>query len=491
MKVLLAGYNVDVATLAGRTRARRCMTPETISAAYARISRSPKPIDVLRAETRRRLSRARASNRRIVFEMGHHSIAEHAVFNFDVMGISRLAVEELEHFRIAAYTEKSQRYVTLAGDHVVPRELTSAPERERFRALIRKQNGAYRRLLEDLKTWQGRKRGPTTTATAMRDLENRAQEDARYVLALATQTQVGMTVNARSLELMLRRFASSPRSEINELGSRLYRAVRRIAPSIIRFATANDFDAMTYPAVQRFARHGEDGGCRGAQPAVRLHACTPEADARILTALLFRSGRQCYRSCRDRVRRMSRNKRREFFMQACARLELYDAVLREFEFASLTYELVLSAACYGQLKRHRLLSLAEQDYDPGLGYTMPPAIQESGQEALFKEVVGLSQAMYEMIEARHRGVGAYALTNAHRRRLLVKLNLRELYHLSRLREDPTAQWDIRSVVAEMTRQARGALPVTGLLLGGKTDYPENYRTLYGRYPRIRSVPQIG
>lgn len=178
-------------------------------------------------------------------------------------------------------------------------------------------------------------------------------------------------------------------------------------------------------------------------------------------------------------------------MQACARLELYDAVLREFEFASLTYELVLSAACYGQLKRHRLLSLAEQDYDPGLGYTMPPAIQESGQEALFKEVVGLSQAMYEMIEARHRGVGAYALTNAHRRRLLVKLNLRELYHLSRLREDPTAQWDIRSVVAEMTRQARGALPVTGLLLGGKTDYPENYRTLYGRYPRIRSVPQIG
>ena len=52
--------------------------------------------------------------------MGHHSVAEHAVFNFDVIGISRLAMEELEKFRLCSYTEKSQRYITLDKDFVLP-----------------------------------------------------------------------------------------------------------------------------------------------------------------------------------------------------------------------------------------------------------------------------------------------------------------------------------------------------------------------------------
>lgn len=45
--------------------------------------------------------------------MGHSSIAEHAVFNLDILGVSRLAVETIERFRLCSYTEKSQRYVRL------------------------------------------------------------------------------------------------------------------------------------------------------------------------------------------------------------------------------------------------------------------------------------------------------------------------------------------------------------------------------------------
>jgi len=49
--------------------------------------------------------------------MGHHSVAEHAVFNLDILGVSRYVMEELEKFRLCAYTEKSQRYITLKKDH--------------------------------------------------------------------------------------------------------------------------------------------------------------------------------------------------------------------------------------------------------------------------------------------------------------------------------------------------------------------------------------
>ena len=126
MQVILAGYNVDSQVLAEAADAgipREKLTPEVLSAAYARISRNPAPVNELRREALGEVAKARKSNRKIIFGMGHHSVAEHAVFNFDIIGISRLAIEELEHFRLCSFTEKSQRYITLDNDFVMPTEL--------------------------------------------------------------------------------------------------------------------------------------------------------------------------------------------------------------------------------------------------------------------------------------------------------------------------------------------------------------------------------
>jgi hypothetical protein len=85
----------------------------------------------------------------------------------------------------------------------------------------------------------------------------------------------------------------------------------------------------------------------------------------------------------------------------------------------------------------------------------------------------------------HVGPAAdYVLTNAHRRRALLKVNARELYHISRLREDATAQWDIRDLSAKMSALAKKAMPLTCLLLGGKDKYPNIYKKAFGRSPKV-------
>ena len=129
MEVLLAGYNVDydiIREIAAEHPGRQDLTPETVAAAYARISRNPRPVNELRALARGEVEKARASNRNIVFEMGHSSIAEHAVFNLDVLKVSRLLVEEIEKFRLVSYTEKSQRYVLFKDDFTIPAEIGRA-----------------------------------------------------------------------------------------------------------------------------------------------------------------------------------------------------------------------------------------------------------------------------------------------------------------------------------------------------------------------------
>ena len=250
MRVVLAGYNVDSAVLdelKKNSPPREDVTPETLSASYARISRDPRPVDELRASARAEVDRARKSNQSIIFKMGHHSVAEHAVFNFDVIGVSRLAVEEIERFRLMSFTEKSQRYITLGEDFVIPEEVRRAGLERIFVGTVKAQNALYHKLYARLKPYVlAKHREAAAEPKNAVVLDGWAKEDARYIVSLATEGQLGLTANARSLELLIRRLAAKGLAEVRELSARLYELAKAIAPSIVLFTDPSPFDAGTY-----------------------------------------------------------------------------------------------------------------------------------------------------------------------------------------------------------------------------------------------------
>jgi flavin-dependent thymidylate synthase len=487
MNVILAGYNVDKDVLDELKRhgpPRLDVTPETLSAAYARISRDPRPADALRRAARDEVGMARRSNRTIIFRMGHHSVAEHAVFNFDILGASRLAIEAIERFRLCSYTEKSQRYITLGDDFVVPAEIRDAGEERLFVRTVRAQNALYRKLYRRLRPLVfGRNPELVENSRKRGVLEGWAKEDARYVVSLATEGQLGLTVNARGLELMIRRFAANGLAEVRELGRKLHDLAKEVAPSIVLFTEASDFDARTYQAWEEAAGHEVRGGLRRSKSAVRLVEGTPDGDDMILAALLHTTSGLPFKDGWTHVKRVTRAARRELMKKAFEHMEFYDVPPREFEYADLTFELVLSASCFAQLKRHRMATLTEQDYDPALGVTVPPAVEAAGARMEFAAIIERTNAAYDRLKKKVGSAADYVLTNAHRRRALLKVNVRELYHVSRLREDATAQWEIRELSARMSQLARTAMPLAGLLLGGKDVYPRLYKKVFGKSPR--------
>jgi len=462
MKVILAGYNLDTEVIAALKRGeanRNDITPEVLSASYARISRDPRPVNELRAIARAEVEKARRSNQNIIFKMGHHSVAEHAVFNFDILGISRYALEELEKFRLCSYTEKSQRYQVLEDKVWVPEEIGQAGFSDLFQDTVKAQNQFYLKLM-----------GQKIEA-----------EDARYVTALSTPAQLGMTLNARNLELLFRRFASHPLLEIQELGKEMYDQAKAIAPSIILFTEANALDRDTYPELKK-ATEGLKGTKEG--PEVKLVDYSKNADEIIIAALLHTSSGQNFTECLKSAKKMTGKKKKDFIKIALKNLEFYDATLREFEYADLTYELIVSAACFGQLKRHRLATLTCQNYDPSLGITVPPSIISAGLGGEFKKIVSRTEKVYRTIYKKTPLAAPYILTNAHRKRILFKCNARELYHISRLREDRHAQWDIQNLSREMVTQAKEVMPLSLLGIGGKDAYPEIYQEIFGRKLKI-------
>jgi flavin-dependent thymidylate synthase len=466
MRVILAGYNVDTEVLEDLKKSshpRSDVTPETISASYARISRDPRPIDELRKDAREEVEKARKSNSAIIFKMGHHSIAEHAVFNFDILGVSRLALEELEKFRLCAYTEKSQRYQKLEDDFIVPEEIKAAGFEKDFTDTIKKQNEFYHEMVND-------------------GIE---PEDARYITSLATQGQLGMTINARNLEFLFRRFASHPLAEIKKIGEELYNLVKQIAPSIILFTEANDFDAKTYGKIREEIR-GKSGGIKGSKGGkeVTLEASTKNADDVLIASLIHTSSNLSFKKCIKQAKQMSLADKKEILKKCFEYAEFYDRPQREFEYIDLTYNVIVSAACFGQLKRHRMASITSQSYDPALGVTIPEPIVKQGLDKKFKRIVNITNKAYLKIAKESPQLAEYVLTNAHRKRVLINTNARELYHISRLREDKHAQWDIQIITAKMTELAKQVMPLTMMFIGGKDSYSKLYKSQFGRDPKV-------
>jgi flavin-dependent thymidylate synthase len=463
MKVFLAGYNLDAEVIGelAVNSMRQDITPETLSASYARISRDPRPINELRQAARAEVEKARKSNSSIIFKMGHHSVAEHAVFNFDLIDVSRLALEEIEKFRLCSYTEKSQRYQKLEGAYIIPEEVRGTRGEGRFKEIVEQQNKCYQELI-------GKGIEP---------------EDARYVTPLSTYGQVGLTINARNLELLVRRFASSELAEIRELGKTMFDLAAKIAPSIILFTAANDFDAKTYGELRKLAR-GKWERKRKVSQRCLLVDSTDQADNKLVAGLLHTSSGVSYQNCLRIVKDMKRPARAAIVKKACEYMEFYDSTLREFEHVNLTFDLVMSSGCFGQMKRHRMATLTSQLYETELGVTVPPKIKAAGLEKEFLAAVKLSDELYAEMKQEAPVAAQYVLTGAHRKRSLMTLNARELYHISRLREDPHAQWEILELTAEMVKLAKSAMPLTMLLIGGKDVYPEIYKKVYGKAPKV-------
>jgi len=492
MKVYLAGYNVDTNVLNELQKdsgPRMNVTPEVLSAAYARISRDPRPINEIRESAKDEVERSRKSNKTIIFKMGHHSVAEHAVFNLDIIGASRLAMEEIEKFRLCSYTEKSQRYITLDKDFVVPQEIKGTPFEDQFIEMIQVQNKGYHELFQKLKVHVFEKNADLASDPKNHNLlEGWAKEDARYITSLATESQVGLTINARNLELMLRRFASNPSNEIQTLGRSIYEQIAEVAPSIVLFHQANDRDLKTYPQLKELAQNIIDKNALSntaqLNEKVQLIEYTKDADDIVAASLMHSATSLPYEQCKSITTDLSQKNKKEIFKTALKNMQLYDSILREFEYVNLTFNISLSSACFGQLKRHRMSTITSQSYDPNLEITIPESIKEIQMESYFQEIVAKTNDLYNSLQKEIPSAAPYILTNAHHKRVLIRTNVRELYHISRLREDAHAQWDIQNISKEMTRLAKQVAPLCCSLIGGKDRFNEIYQDTFGQAPKV-------
>lgn len=158
-----------------------------------------------------------------VLKRGHWGILEHIHFTFGVSGISRACSHQLVRHRIASYAQQSQRYVDKADfKYITPPSVAENPEALQF----------YRELMDELGEKYEKLQGILRTANPEANNE-KINEDARFIIPNACETQIVVTINGRQLtEISCKRLCSRAQWEIRAMFEQIRTITQATVPVV-------------------------------------------------------------------------------------------------------------------------------------------------------------------------------------------------------------------------------------------------------------------
>ena len=438
----------------------RELTEEQLAVVFAMTSRRSEPFD----EIAKVVSEEKAADfhERWVLNYGHASVAEHAIIHMAVENISRLACDDLEDNRLASYTEKSTRFQILEqGYYHLPQEIRGHPLEETFVSTCDHLFEEYRQMVDEVRACLRRE---TPQDEKERDsaynlrIRRAAIDNCRFLLPAATLTNVGVTMNARTMEHAIRKLLSSDLEEEHEIGQELKDNGRQITPTLIKYADENDYLVLTRKSQREIAAANE-GSAYGAKANISLVHWDSQAEEKLVAALLYRYSQLPYQEIWDKVCQMDSAQREEVLERALAHLGPHDIPVRELETVDYTFDMIMDYGAYREYKRHRMQTYIPQPLTVDLGYAVPPLIVQAGLRERFDGAMEKVDRAYREVAKELPRMAEYLVTHAHRRRVLSKLNLRECYQLFKLRTQPHAHFTIREVAYAALEPIRETHPL--------------------------------
>ena len=436
----------------------RALSPETIAVAFAKTSRSPESFREIAAELSDESSAK--FHEKWVVGYGHASVAEHAVLHIAFENVSRVAIETIESSRLASYTEKSTRYQKWGqDDFTIPPELDGHPLRDEFIQTVRLLFSTYAESLDPVKNLiLGRTQRRENESDEAFDRRIRSQyvDRCRFILPAAANANVGMTANARVVEIIIRKMLSHPLAEVRQIGETVKEVSKAETPTLVKYA-----DAVPY-FVETTSNLMESGSLLPTsqnQNWCNLIDYDKDGEKKILAAALYRFKEMAYADALAYVNSLSREELERLAAILLEKLDKYDVPLRELEYSNYTFDLVMDQGAYAEFKRHRMMTQTPQRLTTRLGYTTPLLITESGFGSKYEPAMEAAMQMYEKLHVFNPDVAQYIVPNGFNRRVLAQFNMREAFAFCQLRSASNAHFSIRRVAQKIYEEMSHVHPI--------------------------------
>ena len=138
--------------------------------------------------------------------------------------------------------------------------------------------------------------------------------------------------------------------------------------------------------------------------------------------------------------------------EVIGKLDPHDTPLRELEYTTYTFDLLLDQGGFAEFKRHRMMTQTPQLLTTRLGYTIPRQITEAGFEVPYCTALQAAAATYEKLSCWNSQVASYIVPNGFNRRVLFSMNLREAYAFCQLRSSANAHFSMRRVAERVAEE---------------------------------------
>lgn len=454
----------------GRRMARRVyviqdLPPETVAVTFAKTSRSPEPFDVIAEGLTD--SKATEFHEKWVVGYGHSSVAEHAVLHIALEDISIAAAKAIEDNRLSSFTEKSTRYQVYEPDRFFrPPAIMASVLAKIYDQAMHHLMRIYIEGMEQTIAWHrehlARAEQETERAFAAR-CRAKSCDLMRFFLPVGTLTNLGWTVNARTLEYAISKLLISPLAELREIGNEIKQVALTHVPTLVKYAEPNEYYARCGipafglpPALPEERIVGHDAACEN---EIRLVAYDPAGEDKIIAALAYPRAAGDYEHLLAWVRGLTIEEKEALVREAIGSPRSFDAGPRALEATTYTFEITIDYGAWRDIQRHRLCTQLLQDFTPGLGYVEPGEFGVSGLAERYRHARATAMEAYQQIKGMFPAEAVYLLPLGYRVRTLFVINLREAYHFARLRSSPMGHQSYRRIAVDMWRQIKQAHPL--------------------------------
>lgn len=426
----------------------RALSPETIAVAFAKTSRSPESFRDIAAELSDESSAK--FHEKWVVGYGHASVAEHAVLHIAFENVSRIAIESIEGNRLASYTEKSTRYQRWGlDDFTIPPELIGHPLHDEYVDTIHLLFKAYAESLTPMQSLifeRFPRRENEKDEAWDRRIRSKYVDVSRFILPAAALANVGMTANARVIENTVRKMLSHELAEVREIGERMKEVSKAETPTLVKYADAVPYLVETVRAIEELETG--DLETQGKDWCTLLDY-DKEGENKVLAAALYRFGEMAFSDALSHVNSLGEEERSKLAESLLGKLGRYDVPLRELEYCTYTFDLVMDQGAYAEFKRHRMMTQTPQRLTTRLGYATPLLMTEAGFGSQYEAAMDAASEMFEKLYAFDPNVAQYVVPNGYNRRVLAQFNLREAFAFCQLRSAANAHFSIRRVAQKM------------------------------------------
>ena len=438
----------------------RSLSPETIAVAFAKTSRSPESFRAIAAE----LSDEKSAqfHEKWVVGYGHASVAEHAVLHIAFENVSRLAIESIEGNRLASYTEKSTRYQKWGlDDFTIPPELEAHPLCGEYVETIRFLFKTYADSLEPVRRLildQFPRRENEKDEAWDRRIRSKYVDVCRFILPAASLANVGMTANARVLENMIRKMLSHELAEVRQIGEKVKEVALGETPTLVKYADVVPYLVETCKGI-RGLEISEGRVETGNSEWCSLVDYDKDGEKNVLAAALYRFGEMSYANALSYIETLDDERKSALVDSLLGRLGKYDVPLRELEYSTYTFDLVMDQGAYAEFKRHRMMTQTPQRLTTRFGYATPRLITEAGFGSQYEAAMESAAKMHEKLYEHNPSIAQYVVPNGFNRRVLAHFNLREAYAFCQLRSAANAHFSIRRVAQRMYEEMTRVHPI--------------------------------